>query len=177
MRLSTLQLTLLTSKIDPVSACALALLLAALGLHWTLTERAAAQRDQAKEELFVLASATPSTSEDRSDTTGSLAHFRSVQVDRNSLPDIIEQTFSIAREHRLELGQGEYRMDSSPIGGFSHYRITLPIIGRYSALRPFVESVLAEWPGISLEQVSFSRGHAGEPETEAVVRFALLVRD
>lgn len=154
---------------------AMTLGIAAFLCHFLLLPRLEQRYKDASEYIDML-KAEPEILENRgTNTQQAITAFESVLKKREEIPLILEKQFEIARQYRIELGRGEYRLDRDPEGGFSYYRITLPVTGPYSALRPYMETLLAEWPGMALEQVSFSRGHAGENETEAVLRFAILV--
>lgn len=172
-----LKFSILAHRLDPLVLLAAGLVFAALLIQLLLIPELERRQN---ETAFALANlqAQPGTEKIKgSSTQVAIAAFENVLTHRVEIPLILEKQFEIARQYRIELGRGEYRLDKDSEGGFSYYRITLPVSGPYSALRPFAESILAEWPGMALEQLSFSRGHAGETETEAVLRFALLVSE
>lgn len=170
-----LKISIAFKNTDPFIWVAITLCMAAFLFHFLLSPALAQHYKDTSEYLYMLQT-EPMVQEDRgTNTQQAITAFEGVLKKRAEIPLILEKQFEIARQYRIELGRGEYRLDRDPEGGFSYYRITLPVTGPYSALRPYTETILAEWPGMALEQVSFSRGHAGENETEAVLRFAILV--
>lgn len=173
----TLKVSIAVHRADPLLWIAAALALAALLCQFLLIPTSNQRYEKLSVALLKLDDLPGSAETRTSATERAISAFNAVLKSRAELPLILEKQFEIARAHRLELGRGEYRLDKDVEGGFSYYRITLPLTGPYSALRPFMESMLAEWPGMALEQLSFSRGHAGEKDTEAVLRFAILVTE
>ena len=79
---------------------------------------------------------------------------------------------SIAAASGIELRTGEYRLADSP-GRVERYQVTLPLSGTYTQIWMFLESVLAEIPMLSLDQVSLRRKTVDESRTEAEVCLTL----
>lgn len=87
----------------------------------------------------------------------------------------IKAIFAIARHHAVALPEGEYRVGSSPQGGFLTYEVTLPVKGAYPALQAFCEDVLLELPFASLDAIAFRREAVATDGVEAKVRFTLYL--
>jgi hypothetical protein len=83
--------------------------------------------------------------------------------------------YAHARASRLQLAQGEYRLESQT-GGLAAYRVTLPVRGDYSQLRQFVGRVLTHMPTASLDAVRFERKKAPDSQIEAQLRLTIYLR-
>ena len=91
------------------------------------------------------------------------------------LPDELERVYSLARAAKLELLQGEYRLEKPPFG-IAFYRITLPIRGTYPQIRQFVAATLKSMPIASLDALRFERKKAGDSQLEAQLRLTVYFR-
>jgi hypothetical protein len=100
-------------------------------------------------------------------------YSRFPKVDR--LPAELNALYAHAKASRVQLLQGEYRMESKS-GGLSAYHVTLPVRGSYPQLRQFVGRVLKEMPTTSLDAVRFERKKAADAQLEAQVRLTIYLR-
>ena len=87
----------------------------------------------------------------------------------------LERLHRLARGARLELAQGEYRLERRPTGLWA-YRVTLPVRGSYSEVRNFLSAVLKDMPGASIDALRFERKKADDAQLEAQLRFTLYAR-
>jgi len=92
-----------------------------------------------------------------------------------SLPDQLERLYGIARQSKLDLQQGEYRLER-PRDGLLSYRITLPMRGPYAQIRTFVGAALTEMPTVSIDALRFERKKAGDVQLDAQVRLTMYFR-
>jgi len=81
----------------------------------------------------------------------------------------------LARGARLDVAQGEYRLERRPTGLWA-YRVTLPVRGSYAEVRNFVSAVLKDMPTASLDSVRVERRKADDAQLEAQLRFTLYAR-
>ena len=86
----------------------------------------------------------------------------------------LEDLYGLARASKLELAQGEYRLDKGV--GLWSYRVTLPVRGSYSQIRAFVGAVLREKPIASVDAMRFERKRAGETMLDAQLRLTVHFR-
>lgn len=86
----------------------------------------------------------------------------------------LEAVYAHARASKLQLSQGEYRLEKG--AGLAAYRVTLPVRGSYGELRQFVGRILKEMPTASLDAVRFERRKAGDAQLEARVRLTIYLR-
>lgn len=126
----------------------------------------------AAERLRTRAPLHPFAADDRGE---SLRRFYALFPEVASLPDEVERLYSLAHSARLELEQGEYRLERQGDGLVS-YRVTLPIHGTYPQIREFVGAVLKELPIVSLDALRFERKKSGETRLEAQVRLTVYFR-
>jgi hypothetical protein len=86
----------------------------------------------------------------------------------------LEAVYAHARASKLQLAQGEYRLEKG--AGLAAYRVTLPVRGSYAQLRQFIGRVLKDMPTASLDAVRFERRKAGDTQVEAQVRLTIYLR-
>jgi hypothetical protein len=87
----------------------------------------------------------------------------------------MQALYAHARASRLQLAQGEYRLESQS-GGLAAYRVTLPVRGNYGQLRQFVGRVLTHMPTASIDALRFERKKAPDPQIEAQLRLTIYLR-
>jgi hypothetical protein len=87
----------------------------------------------------------------------------------------LERLHGLARGARLELAQGEYRLERRPAGLWA-YRVTLPVRGNYGQVRNFISAVLKDMPGASIDALRFDRKKADDAQLEAQLRLTLYAR-
>jgi hypothetical protein len=130
-----------------------------------------AQRSIA-ERLSARAPFQPVSSEGRADE---LQRFYGLFPPLEKLPDQLELIYGLARAARLELLQGEYRLEKPPVG-LAFYRITLPLRGTYPQIRQFLGATLKSMPIASLEGLRFERKKVGDTRIEAQIRLTVYFR-
>lgn len=84
----------------------------------------------------------------------------------------LAKLYGIGTAAGLQLRQGSYRLDST-LGRFERYQIQLPVRGSYAQVRAFLETLLAEIPVMSLDQVSFRRKAVNDTAVEAEIVLTL----
>jgi hypothetical protein len=104
-----------------------------------------------------------------------LRRFYSLFPPLERLPDQLELIYGLARAAKLELLQGEYRLEKPPVG-LAYYRITLPLRGSYAQIRQFIGSTLKSMPVASLEALRFERKRVGDTRIEAQIRLTVYFR-
>jgi hypothetical protein len=91
------------------------------------------------------------------------------------LPSELDALYAHAKVSKVQLLQGEYRMESRG-ASLAAYRVTLPVRGSYPQLRQFVGRVLKDMPTTSLDAVRFERRKAADAQLEAQVRLTIYLR-
>jgi hypothetical protein len=168
-------------RAGPLVWLASGLWLAALALAtWVLPSQYAARgRDQqallqaqsahtlaAQQEATV--GVEPMVSE-RESSQRNAAQFRAVLA-QAPLPESAQQTlFALAKRWSLELPQGQYKQACDDSGAWCSYRMQLPVVGSYSAVRGFVQDALHTLPGLALDGAAASKV-GGSAATGAFMR-------
>lgn len=91
------------------------------------------------------------------------------------LTDELGRVYGLARESKLELTQGEYRLEK-PVTGLWSYRVVLPMRGTYPQIRGFVAAILKSMPIASVDGLRFERKRVGETVLDAQIRLTLHFR-
>jgi len=93
---------------------------------------------------------------------------------QGAIPDELERLFRLAEAQKLQLLQGDYRLEKQ--GELLQvYRITLPLRGGYAQVRAFVAAALNEMPYLALDAVRFERQRVGDVDVETRVKFSLFL--
>ena len=111
----------------------------------------------------------------RDDPAAELERFYSRFPPIERLPGELDALYAHAKMSRVELRQGEYRLESKA-GALTAYQITLPVRGSYPQLRQFVGRVLKGMPTASLDALRFERKKAADAQLEAQVRLTIYLR-
>jgi hypothetical protein len=117
----------------------------------------------------------PQQIQSREDWSGDLERFYSRFPPVERLPAELDALYAHAKVSRVELRQGEYRMESRG-AALAAYQVTLPVRGSYPQLRQFVGRVLKDMPTTSLDAVRFERKKAADAQLEAQVRLTIYLR-
>jgi hypothetical protein len=107
--------------------------------------------------------------------TDDLQRFYRAFPAMDRLPDELERLYGLARASRLDLYQGEYRLEQRG-GGLASYRITLPMRGSYPDVRQFLSATLQQMPYAAIDGLRFERKKVGDAQLEAQVRVTLFFR-
>jgi hypothetical protein len=134
-------------------------------------EELAAQR-AARERMRARSPLQPISGGGRADE---LRRFYNLFPPAGALTAELERLHRMARAARLELAQGEYRLERRPTGLWA-YRVTLPVRGNYTEVRNFISAVLKDMPSASIDALRFDRKKADEAQLEAQIRLTLYAR-
>ena len=104
-----------------------------------------------------------------------LQRFYALFPPLRQLTDELEGVYALARDAKLSLVQGEYRLEQQGAGP-ARYTIALPVRGTYAQVRAFVAAVLKEKPTASVDALRFERKNVSENQIEAQVRLTLYFR-
>ena len=90
---------------------------------------------------------------------------------------VVAELHEAARQEKLLLERGDYRLAEEPGLGLLRYQISLPVKGSYASIRGFLRRVLRDMPAVSLDGVSLQRQAAGEELLEAQIRLSAFHRE
>ena len=129
-------------------------------------QRSAAERFKAR------SSSQPVSTDSRTDR---LRQFQNLFPPVEALSEQLERLYALARNAKLELQHGDYRLESRG-SGLIAYRVTVPVRGSYTQVRDFVGAVLADMPIASVDALRFERKKVAEAQLEAQVRLTIHFR-
>jgi Tfp pilus assembly protein PilO len=101
-----------------------------------------------------------------------LAAFYGLLRGEEQTTDRLATIHAIGRAAGVEFRSAEYRVHRGT-GRIERYEIALPVTGKYSQIRTFLDRSLAEIPVLSLDQVNFKRDGADDASVQAEVRLTL----
>lgn len=109
----------------------------------------------------------------RESSQRNVAQFK-VLLAQAPLPEGAQQTlFVLAKRWELELPQGQYKQACDESGTWCSYRMQLPVVGSYTAVRGFVQDALHRLPSLALDGAAFKRDAAGVDDLEVALRWTL----
>ena len=93
----------------------------------------------------------------------------------SEVPAILTRINALAVGQSLALEAGEYAQ--SPVNGLpvDQIRVTLPVRGKYPAIRHFVDASLAAVPALALQSVQVRRERIADDVVEARLVFVLFI--
>lgn len=94
---------------------------------------------------------------------------------QNAITKLLAQLYTLAEAQELEPQKVEYVLTHSADAPYSRYQITLPVTGRYVAVRKFMANVLNEMPAAAINEVSFKRVGATGQDVEAMIRITIFL--
>jgi len=136
-------------------------------------ERELQAQRAASERLRVRSSFRPVSGDTRAEE---LRRFYALFPRLDQLPGQLEKIYGLARDAKLELLQGEYRLEHRGGDRLVPYRITLPLRGAYPQVRDFVAATLKSVPNASIDALRFERKNAGDVQLDAQVRLTVYFR-
>ena len=160
------------NRLGAAGVLGVGILLACAGFYLSALAPAArelAAQRLAAEHLRSRVPYQPVTAEGRAEE---LRRFHNLFPPVERLSDELERLYGLAREAKLELAQGEYRLDKHATGLWA-YRVVLPMRGTYPQIRGFVAAVLKSMPIASVDGLRFERKKAGETMLDAQMRLTL----
>jgi Tfp pilus assembly protein PilO len=105
-----------------------------------------------------------------------LVDFYAFFPSTEQIPQLLDKIQHAARDQRLTLAQGDYKLSRDPGFPVQRYQASLPVMGQYAQVRSFVNAVLDTVPNAALDELILERDDIGDRQLEARVRFTLFVR-
>jgi Tfp pilus assembly protein PilO len=103
------------------------------------------------------------------------AAFRRMLCAPESLDSSLQNVFAAALTRGLQLKRGRYEFLPGQATAFRAYRIELPIVGEYVAIRAFASDVLLALPFAALESIRVERGSVEDGSVTAELKFVLYL--
>jgi hypothetical protein len=89
--------------------------------------------------------------------------------------NIVRRIHVMSREHQVIIAESDYRINSQGFGGLKQQQLTLPLQGKYPAVKAFVMQLLKEYPGLSVDQVMLRREDVSRDKPEVTIKVSLWV--
>jgi hypothetical protein len=106
----------------------------------------------------------------------SLARFHELLKPEASAEEVLEIIQRDAKANGLLQAGTEYKWLRQPAAKLVEIQITLPAKGSYASLHSFLATVMADVPGLALEQCDLQRDNIAAAVAEARLRFTLFLR-
>jgi len=90
--------------------------------------------------------------------------------------DILRSIARIAQRNDVFLSQSEFQNSAEGHGGLSRLQVTLPLRASYPQLKRFVEQVLLEYPGTSVDELVLRRESVAQNQVEVRVKLSLWIQ-
>ena len=155
-------------------AAALLLLLCA-GLYVGVVKPAESEllaQQEAARRMKSRKAVQPVSVDNRSDD---LRRFYALFPSTGKIAPEMEKLWAIAGDYKIDLQQGEYRLESSG-PGLARYRITLPVRASYGQIRQFVGYILKEIPAMSIDGLRFERKKISDTQLDAQIKLTLYLQ-
>jgi len=99
-----------------------------------------------------------------------------VSFSESEVSDILRSVARIAQSNGVFLSQSEFQNSAEGHGGLSRLQVTLPLRASYPQLKKFVEQVLLEYPGISVDELVLKRESVAQNQVEIRVKLSLWIQ-
>lgn len=156
----------------------LGLVVAALALWLVLLPGGAQVLAQTRAELHTLESGQAVRVVSPSERVGQQDAALVAELDRVALPEhevseVLRRLGRIAQSKGLTLTETDFQATGEGLGGLRRLQLTLPLRAGYPQVRQFVEAVLLEFPGVSVDQMLLKRDSVGQRQGEIRLRLSI----
>jgi hypothetical protein len=110
------------------------------------------------------------------DTGRQLLQFAADFPDERQLASLLGRLYALGEREGVRLSQGEYRFVEPDALGMVQYKIVLPVVASYPALRRFVAATLTEMPSLAVTQINLQRDRIGQGQVDARLELTLHLR-
>jgi hypothetical protein len=169
------QLRALARTLGPYGVAALVLLALCAAFFFAMVkpaERELTAQQETARRLKSRSALQPVSIDTRGDE---LRRFYTLFPSTGKIAPEMQKLWVIAGEYKIDLQQGEYRLESSG-PGLARYRITLPLRASYSQIRQFVGFILKEIPTMSIDGLRFERKKINDTLLDAQIKLTLYLQ-
>jgi len=162
-------------RIGPVGLVGVAILASCVGYAMGSIEP---QRQQL--QALRDSATTPTTSRGSrlpaGDAAAPLLAFAAEFPDERELAGLLGRLYAVGEREGVRLSQAEYRFVEADALGMVQYKVSLPVVAPYPALRRFVAASLSEVPAVAITQINVQRERVGQGQLDARVELTLHMR-
>jgi hypothetical protein len=156
----------------------LALLLAALVLWLAVLPNGAQQLAHARAELQIIRSGQAMRTISPAERAGQqdvalVAELDRVALSEPEVSEVLRRLGRIAQSKGLTLSETDFQATGEGLGGLRRLQLTFPLRAAYPQVRQFVEAVLLEFPGVSVDQMLLKRDSVGQRQGEIRLRMSI----
>lgn len=152
-----------------VAVLALWLVLLPSGAHQLAQAQAEVQRLQSGQAVLALSPAERAGQED----AALVAELDRVALSEQEVSEVLRRLGRIAQSKGLTLTETDFQATGEGLGGLRRLQLTLPLRAAYPQVRQFVEAVLLEFPGVSVDQMLLKRESVGQRQGEIRLRLSI----
>ena len=105
-----------------------------------------------------------------------LAQLLDVGIAEAAVSDVLRSIARIAQRNGVFLSQSEFQNGAEGHAGLRQLQVTLPLHASYPQIKRFVEQVLLEFPGISVDDLVLKRESVAQHEVEVRVKLSLWIQ-
>ena len=108
-----------------------------------------------------------------SDVGAQIIAFQRFFPPAEQMNKVLRELHEAAKQEKLVLERGDYRLTEEGGLDLLRYQITLPVKGSYASIRGFLRRVLRDIPSVSLDGIAIQRQNVGDEAVEVQIRFSL----
>lgn len=105
-----------------------------------------------------------------------LNQLYSVSISEADFSKVLRRIAEMAQYHGVGMSQSEYQSSTKGHGGLKRLQVTLPLRTSYPQLKQFIEQVLFEFPGVSLDELVLKRESVAQNQAEVRVKLSLWIQ-
>lgn len=104
-----------------------------------------------------------------------LAALTRIRVAEADVGEVVQRISRIASTQGLRLAQSEFQTSSEGHDGLRQVQVTLPLRATYPQLRGWIEAVLRQIPGVSIDQITLKRETVAQGQAEIRIKLSIWV--
>lgn len=152
-----------------VAVLALWLVLLPSGAQRLVQAQAEVQRLRSGQTVLALSPAERAGQED----AALVAELDRVALSEQEVSEVLRRLGRIAQSKGLTLTETDFQATGEGLGGLRRLQLTLPLRAAYPQVRQFLEAVLLEFPGVSVDQMLLKRESVGQRQGEIRLRLSI----
>lgn len=129
-------------------------------------------RNTQRAELHSLKTRPASVSTPSSEANNKTENLYALFPNIDQLPNELEALHKLAEKERLELGKGEYKLQSEGKKLYA-YTFNLPVSGNYQQIRNFIDRALSERAALALESIKLDKKKISDTQMQAQLNFTI----
>ena len=104
-----------------------------------------------------------------------LAALTRISVAEADVGEVLQRISQIASKQGLRLAQSEFQTSREGHGGLRQVQVTLPLRASYPQLRGWIDAVLRQMPGVSIDQITLKRETVAQAQADIRIKLSIWV--